>query len=106
MRLVMVFTHASTFPNRKVKSGVGKIAEEELENRRGSIDWFIYWKHILNPLFYPFTTHLATEFFQRNIKIMEDNTPVHIHHYHDISHESLCFYKASLANKLTGFTSD
>jgi len=27
---VVVFTLVSTFPNRKVKSGVGKIAEEEL----------------------------------------------------------------------------
>ena len=26
---MVVFTHVSTFPNRKVKSGVGKIAEEE-----------------------------------------------------------------------------
>ena len=31
MRLVVVFTLVSTFPNRKVKSGVGKIAEEELD---------------------------------------------------------------------------
>jgi len=30
MRQVVVFTLVSTFPNRKVKSGVGKIAEEAL----------------------------------------------------------------------------
>ena len=30
MRLVVVFTLVSTFLNRKMQSGVGKIAEEEL----------------------------------------------------------------------------
>jgi len=33
VRLVVVFTLVSTFPNRKVKSGVGKIAEEELDKK-------------------------------------------------------------------------
>jgi len=63
------------------------------EDRRGGIDLFIYRKRTLNPLLYLFTTLLATEFLQWNIKIMEDNTPAHSHYYHDIPCAPLGFTK-------------
>jgi len=42
VRLVMVFTPVSTFPNRKVKSGVRKIAEEELGRAVGEVLEYLY----------------------------------------------------------------
>jgi len=69
------------FPNPLLKT--------RKEDRRGGIDLFIYRDRILNPLLYPFTAQLATEFPQRNIKIMEDNAPAHVHNYHDIPRAQL-----------------
>jgi len=42
---MVVFTHVSTFPNRKVKSGVGKIAEEELGSTSRKLVVLLYHKN-------------------------------------------------------------
>jgi len=65
-------------------------------DRRGGIDWFIYWEPILSPLLYPFTQEAMEEFPTRNIIIMEDNAPAHIHHYHNIPRERLGYRKLVL----------
>lgn len=73
------------FPNSELKT--------RKVDRRGGIDWYIYRERILNPLLYPFTSQAKREFPERNIMIMEDNAPAHIHHYHDIPREQLGFTK-------------
>jgi len=62
-------------------------------DRKGGIDWYIYRERILNPLFYPFTAGAIAEFPERNIMIMEDNAPAHVHHYHEIPWERWGFAK-------------
>ena len=62
-------------------------------DRRGGIDWFIYRERILSPLLYPFTQEAIEEFPDRNIIIMEDNAPAHIHHYHNIPRDRLGYQK-------------
>ncbi|RPA89257.1 hypothetical protein L873DRAFT_1722648, partial [Choiromyces venosus 120613-1] len=58
-------------------------------DRRGGIDWYIYHERILNPHLYPFTQCTIQDFPNQDIIIMEDNAPVHIHHYHNIPWERL-----------------
>lgn len=67
-------------------------------DRRGGIDWYIYRERILHPLLYPLTRQLLLEFppgpgAARNITIMEDNAPAHIHHYHNIPRQRFGFSK-------------
>jgi len=62
-------------------------------DRRWGIDWFIYRERILSPLLYPFTQEAMEEFPNRNIIIMEDNAPAHIHYYHNIPRERLGYRK-------------
>ena len=62
-------------------------------DRRGGIDWYIYRERILTPLLYPFTSRALKEFPERDIVIMEDNAPAHVHHYHNIPRERLGFRK-------------
>jgi len=58
-------------------------------DRKGGIDWYIYRERILNPHLYPFTQQAILDFPGRNIIIMKDNAPAHIHHYHNIPRERL-----------------
>src|SRR5207237_8678564 len=58
-------------------------------DRKGGIDWYIYRERILNPHLYPFTQQAIQHFPDRDIIIMEDNAPAHIHHYHNIPREKL-----------------
>nr|AHE80945.1 putative transposase [Tuber indicum] len=76
-----VLGHVVPFPTPELK--VRKV------ERKGGIDWYIYRERILNPLLYPFTQQAIQDFPDRNIKIMEDNAPAHIHHYHNIPRERL-----------------
>jgi len=66
--------------------------QKERENdRRGGIDWFIYRERILSPLLYSFITLVQAA--RPGVVIMEDNAPVHIHHYHDRLQQQLGFQK-------------
>ena len=62
-------------------------------DRKGGIDWYIYRQRILSPLLYPFSHQATEDFPDRNIIIMEDNAPAHIHHYHNIPRERMGFRK-------------
>jgi len=62
-------------------------------DRKGGIDWDIYRERILNPLLYPFTQEAIRDFPKRDIIIMEDNAPAHIHHYHNTPRERLGLQK-------------
>jgi len=62
-------------------------------DRRGRINWYIYRERILTPLLYPFTSRAIRKFPERDIVIMEDNAPAHVHYYHNIPPEHLGFRK-------------
>lgn len=62
-------------------------------DRKGGIDWYIYRERIRNPHLYPSTQQAIQDFPDRDIMIIEDNAPAHIHHYHNIPRERLGLQK-------------
>ncbi|RPB02010.1 hypothetical protein L873DRAFT_1842147 [Choiromyces venosus 120613-1] len=65
--------------------------KERGKGRKGGIDWFIYHERIQLSLLFPFA--LTAQAARPGIVIMEDNTPAHIHHYHNIPQEKLGLQK-------------
>lgn len=50
------------------------------KDRKSGIDWFLYSERILNSELYPF---VLQKIIRDGVLMMEDNTPAHIHNYHD-----------------------
>jgi len=81
--------------NLRPEGRIGPRPFPELKKRRkgrkGVIDWFIYRERIQTTLPYLFT--IAAQRARRGIVIMEDNTPVDMHHYDKDPREKLDLQK-------------